>query len=144
MAVLKKTRYRLYWFLKEAMPVFIITAMVFFTFDEIGVLAVLRTILSPVIQDFLGFPPEMLDVIIVCIAKHEVAAAMIIKLIEKELLNNVQSIVAVMITMMIPCLANVGAVVKELGGRKAFVMSLSIYVLAILVAGALNRTLVFF
>ncbi|MEE9556880.1 MAG: ferrous iron transporter B [Candidatus Adiutricales bacterium] len=144
MAVLKKTRYRLYWFLKEAMPVFIITAMVFFIFDEIGVLAVLRTILSPVIQGFLGFPPEMLDVIIVCIARHEVAAAMIINLIEKELLNNVQSIVAVMITMMIPCLANVGAVVKELGGRKAFVMSLSIYVLAILVAGALNQTLVLF
>ena len=55
----------------------------------------------------------------------------------------VQSIVAVIIIMMIPCFAHVGAIVKEIGVKKALTMVFSIYIGSIIIAGGLNWILVF-
>jgi len=137
-AVLIKTYYRLYWFIKEAVPVFIFAAVALFIMDKVGILDGMKKILSPVIEGFLGFPEEMVDVLIVCMARHEAAAAMIITLVEKNLLNNVQCIVAVIIIMMIPCFANVGAMVKELGLKRAVNTVVIIYIGAFLLTGSLN------
>jgi len=141
-AVLIKTYYRLSWFFKEAVPVFIIAAAALFFMEQVGVLNGLKYILRPVIEGFMGFPEEMVDVLLVCLARHEAAAAMIINLVDKEILNYVQSIVAVIIIMLIPCFANVGAIAKELGGKKTFTMVFSIYIGSILIAGGLNWMLV--
>jgi len=141
-AVLIKTYYRLYWFLKEAVPVFIFAAAALFIIDKVGILDGMKKILSPVIEGFLGFPEEMVDVLLICFARHEAAAAMIINLVDKGLLNYVQSIVAVIIIMMIPCFANVGAIIKEIGLRKALTMVVSIYIGSLLLAGSLNWILV--
>ena len=137
-AVLIKTYYRLYWFIKEALPVFIFAAVGLFIMDKVGILDGMKKILSPVIEGFLGFPEEMVDVLIVCMARLEAAAAMIITLVEKNLLNNVQCIVAVIIIMMIPCFANVGAMVKELGLKRAVNTVVIIYIGAFLLTGSLN------
>ncbi len=142
-AVIKKTYYRLFWFLEEAVPMFMIASALLFFMDKVGMLAGLKHILRPVIGGFLGFPEGMVDVLIVCIARHEAAAAMIMNLVDKGLLNYVQSIVAVLIIMMIPCFANVGAIVKEIGSKKAFNMVISIYIGAFIIAGGLNWVLVF-
>jgi len=141
-AVLKKTYYRLYWFFKEAVPVFIYAALALFIADKIRVLDGLKTILSPLIEGFMGFPKEMLDAIILCTARAEIGAGMIIKLIDRGLLDYVQCIVAVTLMMMIPCVANIGAVFKEVEGNKAIVMVVSMYILSLVVAGALNQMLV--
>ena len=143
-AVLKKTYYRLYWFVKEAVPVFIFAAAALFIMDRIGILGGLKTILSPIIVGFLGFPVEMVDVLLVCVARHEAAAAMIFDLIDKGLLNYVQCIVAVILIMMIPCMANVGAMIKEIGARKAIFTMITIYIGSFLLAGTLNWILVNF
>jgi ferrous iron transport protein B len=141
-AVFIKTYYKLYWFLKEAVPVFIIAAAALFIMDKVGILNGIKNILRPVIEGFLGFPVEMVDVLIVCMARHEAAAAMIINLIEKGLLNYVQCIVAVIIIMLIPCFANVGAMIKEMGARRAIPTVVTIYVGSFLLAGSLNWILV--
>ncbi len=137
-AVLIKTYYRLYWFIKEAVPVFIFAASALFIMDKVGILDGMKNILSPVIIGFLGFPTEMVDVLIICMVRHEAAAAMIINLVEKDLLNYVQCIVAVIIIMMIPCFANIGAMVKELGLKRAVNTVVIIYIGAFLLAGSLN------
>ncbi|MFC1562952.1 hypothetical protein ACFL4Z_02775, partial [candidate division KSB1 bacterium] len=113
-----------------------------FIMDRIGILDGMKKILSPIIEGFLGFPREMVDVLLVCMARHEAAAAMIINLVDKGLLNYVQCIVAVIIIMMIPCFANVGAMVKEIGGRKAAATVIAIYIGSFLSAGSLNWILV--
>ena len=141
-AVFIKTYYRLYWFIKEALPIFIITSAVLFTAERIGLLDGIRVILSPIINGFLGFPIEMVDVLLVCMARHEAAAAMIINLVDKGLLNYVQCIVAVIIIMTIPCFANVGAMAKVIGGRKAAATVIVIYIGSFLLAGSLNWILV--
>jgi len=142
-AVLKKTYYKLYWFLKEALPIFISAAVFLFFADKIGVLDALKNILKPIIIGFLGFPLEMVDVLILCMAKHEAAAAMLIKLIQKGHINYIQCIVAVTLTtMFVPCLANVVAMIKELGFKKGIVMVVIINLTAILIGGMLNWSLV--
>jgi ferrous iron transport protein B len=142
-AVLKKTYYRLYWFLLEALPIFIFVAVILFTLDFIGVLKGLRTLLSPLIVGYLGLPEQMLDVIIVCLGRKEVAASMLIKLVEQGMLSYAQVIVSVIFIMFIPCIANVGAIFKELELKKALSMTGIVYVSAFIFSGALNHLLIF-
>lgn len=142
-AVLVKTFYRLYWFLKEAIPVFIYAAFVLFAVDKLGILGATKRALSPVIKGLLGLPLEMLDALILCMARHEAAAALIINLVDKGKLNYVQCIVAVTIsTMFVPCFANIMAMIKELGAKRALTMAVIINASSFLLAGALNWILV--
>lgn len=142
-AVIKKAYYRLRWFLVEAMPIFVIAAVSLFTADKIGFLGGLKTLVSPIVHDFLGFPIEMVDVLILCMARQEAAAAMIIRLVERGSLNYVQCIVAVTITtMFVPCLANIVAMMKELGAKAGLFMVAVINIVSVVMAGALNWVLI--
>jgi len=142
-AVMIKTYYRLYWFLKEAIPVFIYAAMALFAIDKLGILAAMKRVLSPLIKGLLGLPLEMVDALILCMARHEAAVAVIISLVEQGKLNYRQCIVAVTIaTMFVPCLANIMAMVRELGTRQALTMALVINISAFIIAGGLNWTLI--
>ncbi|MHC4733563.1 MAG: ferrous iron transport protein B, partial [Planctomycetota bacterium] len=109
-AVILKTYYRLWWFIKEAVPVFIYAAVILFVIDKVGILSAVKNALEPVMIGFLGLPVQMVDALILCMARHEAAAGLIIKLIEKGQLDYVQCIVAVTITtMFVPCFANIMA-----------------------------------
>ena len=142
-AVMTKTYYRLYWFLREAIPVFLYAAMALFAIDKLGILAATKRVLSPLIKGLLGLPLEMVDALILCMARHEAAVAVIINLVEQGKLNYRQCIVAVTIaTMFVPCLANIMAMVRELGTRRALTMALVINISAFIIAGGLNWMLI--
>ncbi|MEI7672273.1 MAG: ferrous iron transport protein B [Deltaproteobacteria bacterium] len=145
-AVLVKTGYRLKDFLVEALPVFLITAVALFVADRIGLLQVIRLILSPIIVNFLNLPMEMVDALLICIARREAAAGFLIKLVNEGQLNYIQSIVAVVLTTtFIPCLANIVAMGKEIGLRSAALMIFQINIASIAMSGLLYRVLkVFF
>jgi ferrous iron transport protein B len=141
-AVLVKTWYRMIWFLEEAVPVFIYAALALFILDKTGILMASKLFLSPVIQGWLGLPLEMVDALILCMARHEAAAGLIIKLISDGLLNFTQCIVAVVITtMFVPCFANIMAMIKELGTTRAIVMTVIINASSFIIAGCLNWAL---
>ncbi len=142
-AVVVKTYYKLWWFIKEAVPVFIYAAAIMFLIDKVGILDAAKNVLSPVMNKFLGLPVEMVDALILCMARHEAAAGMIIKLIEAGKLNYIQCIIAVTITtMFVPCFANIMAMIKELGARRALTMAIIINASAFLIAACLNWGLV--
>nr|WCC90926.1 magnetosome protein Mad17-1 [Desulfobacteraceae bacterium] len=141
--VIKKTYYRLYWFLKESLSVFIYAAAILFAMDYIGLLDRMKYILSPVIKGFLGLPIQMVDALLLCLARHEAAAAMIINLIREGHLNDIQCIVAVTLTtMLVPCFANIMAISKELGVKKMIGIIIAINSSAIIVSGSLNWMLI--
>ncbi len=142
-AVIVKTYYRLWWFIKEAVPVFIYAAVILFVIDKTGILDTTKNVLRPVMNGWLGLPVQMVDALILCMARHEAAAGMIIKLIEKGQLNYVQCIVAVTITtMFVPCFANIMAMIRQLGIRRALTMAVIINASSFLIAGCLNWGLV--
>lgn len=142
-AVVKKTYYRLYWFLRESLMVFIYAALALFALDKLGILNAGKKVLGPIIKGFLGLPPDMIDAIFLCMARQEAAAALIINLIRKGQMNYIQCIVAVVLTtMFVPCFANIMAMAKEIGSKNTLIMVLAINFSAFVAAGALNWVLV--
>ena len=141
-AVLRKTVHRLYLFLDESLGVFILAALSLFTLDRLGILQGLKTVLGPVLEKFLGLPASMLDAVILLLARHEAAAALIIELIRKGQLDYRQSIIAVTLTtMFIPCFANVMAMTKVLGARSSMTIFFAVNLAALASCSVLNLLL---
>ena len=142
-AILIKTYYRLYWFLKEAIPIFIIAAAVLFLFDKSGILGFTKQALSPVVVGWLGLPLDIVDVLILSLARHEAAAGLLFRMVDAGALNYIQCIVAVVITtMFVPCFANIVAMCKEMGARTGIAMALAINISSFVLAGILNWILI--
>jgi ferrous iron transport protein B len=142
-AVIIKTYYRLWWFIKEAVPIFIIAAVALFVIDKAGLLDATKNLLKPVVSGILGLPLQMVDALILSMARHEAAAGLIIKLIKTGQLNYIQCIIAVTITtLFVPCFANITAMVKEIGIKRAVASVIMINCTAVFVAGILNWVLV--
>ena len=142
-AILVKTYYRLAWFIKEATPVFVCSAAAMFVLDALGVLDVTKKVLSPMVEGWLGLPLQTVDALILCLARREVAAGFMMNMVEQGQLTYIQCIVAVtMLSMFAPCLANVVAMVKEVGAKVALAMAMAINVSAIVAAGCLRWALV--
>jgi ferrous iron transport protein B len=143
-AVAAKTYYRIVSFLKEAVPIFIISALALFVFEKIGLLDIAKKMLSPLIVFWLGLPRDIIDVFVLALARREAAAGLIFKMVDAGALNYVQSIVAVVLTAtLFPCFANVIAIRKELGTKVAVVMTGLICVSSLALVGALHWILVF-
>jgi ferrous iron transport protein B len=141
-AVIKKTYYRLWWFIREAVPIFLIAAVVLFVIDKVGLLDATKNLLKPIVNGLLGLPLQMVDALILSMARHEAAAGLIIKLIKAGQLNYVQCIIAVTITtLFVPCFANITAMVKEIGIKRAVASVVVINCTAVFVAGILNWVL---
>lgn len=141
-AILVKTYYRMYWFLKEAIPIFLIAAVVLFVFEQLGVLDFTKTLLLPIVKGWLGLPIDTVDALILSLARHEAAAGLLLNMIEAGQLNYIQAIVAVVITtMFVPCFANIVAMCKELGARTGLTIALAINVSSFILAGILNLIL---
>jgi len=143
-AIATKTYYRLYWFLKEAIPIFLIAAAALFLLDKTGILDLTKMLMRPIVEDWLGLPRDILDVLILAIARHEAAAGLTLKMVDAGALNYVQCIVTVVITtMFVPCFANVVAMCKQLGIKTGLAMAFAINISAFFLAGILNWILVF-
>lgn len=143
-AIFIKTYYRLYWFLKEALPIFIIAAVLIFFADKVGILNSIKKILSPVIVNWLGLPVDIVDVLILCVARREAAAGLLINMVDAGLFNDIQCIVAVVITTIsFPCFANITVIGKEMGLKATIVIISAIMVSLLLFGGILNWILLF-
>lgn len=143
-AVVVKTYYRLVWFLREAVPIFVIAAIALFLFDKSGGLEVLKTIFSPVVVGWLGLPIDIVEALILVMARHEAAAGLLLKMVNAGQLNWMQSIVAVVITtMFVPCFANIVAMCKETSVKVGLLMALAINISSFFLAGMLRWVLEF-
>jgi ferrous iron transport protein B len=141
--VLTKVGHRLVSFLKEALPVFIVAAVVLFAADRVGVLGWLKRGLEPVVTGFLGLPIDAVDAIILSMARHEVAAGLLLRMGTSGALTAGQAVVAVSITtMFVPCIANIIAMFRLLGARAAVIEVLLINASAFLLAGGLHWAIV--
>ncbi|MGO9307478.1 MAG: FeoB small GTPase domain-containing protein [Spirochaetia bacterium] len=141
-AVARKTGYRLLWFLKEAIPIFLIAALAMFAIDTLGLLALLKTALKPFITGWLGLPLDMVDALLLTFARSEAAAGLILRMAHAGVLNGPQSILAViLITTFAQCFANITAMFREVRARAALLIIVSIYAASFLYTGAVRALL---
>jgi ferrous iron transport protein B len=141
-AVAQKTGYRLLWFLREAIPIFIAAALVMFAIDATGLLGLLKRALAPLITGWLGLPLDMVDALLLTLARSEAAAGYVLQMSRAGTLNGMQSVLAViLLTTFAQCFANIAAMFKEVGVRAAAVIMAAVYVTSIVYTGAVHALL---
>ena len=140
--VLIKTVSRVQWFLKEAVPLFILGTFFLFIADKIGLLGALIKATEPVVVGFLNLPPEASVAFIMGFLRRDYGAAGLFKLHAAGSLDPTQVIVSmIVITLFVPCIANFFVIAKEQGMKKAFAMIAFIFPFAVIVGGILNFVL---
>ncbi|HXX53199.1 MAG TPA: ferrous iron transport protein B [Thermodesulfovibrionales bacterium] len=140
--ILLKTAGRVEWYLKEAVPLFILGTFILFLLHKLNLLVILEKTASPVVVNVLGLPEKTTESFILGFLRRDYGAAGLFTMAEKGLLTPVQSLVSLItITLFIPCLANFFMIIKEMGLRIAIAMATIVFPLAVMVGGALNWVL---
>jgi len=140
--VIVKTLMRLEWYLREAVPLFVLGTLILFTLDKSGALTILEKAFSPVVVNILGLPAKSSEAFIMGFLRRDYGAAGFKGLYDQGLLDPVSTVVAMtVITLFVPCIANFFIIIKERGIKTAVGMTLFIFPFAIGVGGLLNLIL---
>lgn len=137
-----KTATRVRWFLREALPFFLLATLILFILERSGGLRVVFRLVEPVANRLLGLPVETATVFIIGFFRRDYGAAGLYTLWERGLLTGNQVVVAlVVMSLFLPCLATLIVMIKELGVRYALSILLFILVLSLLSGTVLNLVL---
>jgi ferrous iron transport protein B len=130
--VLRQTVRQTYYFMKEAVPLFLIASFVLFVFDRVGGLDLLARISHPVVDGLLGLPDESVQVFIKTMIRREAGAAELEHV--RGAFDNVQLVITLLVmTFLTPCINAIIVLVKERGLAMAagLVVAVSFYALTV-------------
>ncbi|MCE5286849.1 MAG: ferrous iron transport protein B [Pelosinus sp.] len=128
---------RMMWYFLEILPVFIITSMVLWVCDFCGVLTKVTLMVQP-FMEMVGLPAAAANVFLLGFFRRDYGAAGLYDLSSAGLLGEAQLLIAaVMLTLFVPCVAQVAVMYKERGSMATWVMVL----LAIIAAAVAGRGL---
>ncbi len=143
--IIMKTLSRIEWYLKEAVPLFVLGTFILFILDRMNLLVWIESIASPVVVGFLGLPSKATEALIMGFLRRDYGAAGLFDMARQGLMNEIQVIVSLAtLTLFVPCLANFFMIIKERGIKTAILMMSLIIPFAILVGGILNIVLKLF
>ena len=135
--IVRKTWNRTKMFLREAIPLFGVTAVVISALDYLGGLDAIERTLSPV-TSFVGLPTDFAQVLVLGIIRRDFAAAGM----SDMTLSNPQIFVGlVLITLFVPCILSMVMIVKERDAKSGAVMWIGSWIVAFLVGGLLAGVL---
>ncbi|MGE5699299.1 MAG: ferrous iron transport protein B [Deltaproteobacteria bacterium] len=134
-----KTMARIEWYLREAVPLFLLGTFILFAADRMGWLLWLQKASEPLVVGLLDLPPKTSEAFLIGFLRRDYGAAGLFDMARSGLLTNLQVVVSlVTITLFIPCLANFLVIIKEQGAKVAAGMALFIFPFAILVGAVVN------
>jgi len=137
-----KIKGRLKWYMWEVVPMFVYGTLILFFLDKWGWLKFLERATAPVVQAFLGLPGESTQAFIIGFLRRDYGAAGLYQLQQDGLLNLRQVTVSlVLITLLLPCIAQLMMVVKERGWKLAVPITAFVLASALLLSGAVNWVL---
>ena len=137
--ILIKTLARMEWYLWEVVPIFVLGTALLFLLNITRVLAWLQVAMAPIVVNWLGLPVEATNALLVGFLRRDYGAAGLFEMSRNGQLTPVQVLVSmVVITLFVPCVANVLMIVKEHGARTAFWVVATVFPIAIFVGGLLN------
>lgn len=142
--ILVKTFARLKWYIKEAVPLFILGTLILFVSDKTGILRWLENILSPLVTGLLDLPTKATEAFIMGFLRRDYGAAGLYVLSKAGQLDRIQVVVSlVVITLFVPCVAQFFVTVKERGLKIASLIGAFVFIAAFFTGGALNYILRF-
>ncbi|MGE5190636.1 MAG: nucleoside recognition domain-containing protein, partial [Gemmatimonadota bacterium] len=134
-----KTMARIEWYLREAVPLFMLGTLILFVSDRLGWLTAIERAMEPVVVGALDLPPKTAEAFLIGFLRRDYGAAGLFAMSRAGLLSARQVVVSlVTITLFVPCLANFLVIVKEQGARIAAGMALFIFPFAIAVGALVN------
>jgi ferrous iron transport protein B len=140
--ILAKVGARIEWYLKEAVPLFLLGTLILFVSDKVGLLVLLEKLASPVVVSILGLPVETTQAFLIGFLRRDYGTAGLYMLQKSGKLDTVQVLVSVVtITLFIPCIAQFFVTVRERGVKVALGMLAFIFPFAVMVGGLLNLIL---
>ncbi len=143
--ILIKTVGRIEWYLKEAVPLFILGTLILFVLNKLEILTILERLASPIVVRMLELPPKTTEAFIVGFLRRDYGAAGLYAMAQEGLLSSIQILVGlVTITLFVPCLANLFMIIKERGIKTAIAIVTIVFTSAIVFGSLLNWILRFF
>lgn len=143
--VLTKTRLRVRWYLGEAVPLFLAGTALLFVLDRMGLLAFLSRAGEPVFTTMLGLPSSMAHIFVMGFLRRDYGAAGLFQLAQSGQLTGAQAVVALTVmTLFVPCVANLLMIVRERGVRVGIAILAFITPVAVLTGTVLNHVLTAF
>lgn len=137
-----KTLARIEWYLKEAVPLFVLGTLILFVMDRLNLIGAMERAAAPVLNGLLGLPPETAEAFVIGFLRRDFGAAGLYHMAREGSLDPVQIVVAVVtITLFIPCIANFFMIVKERGWKTGMAIAAFIFPFALLVGTLLNAVL---
>ncbi len=119
--IIVKTVARLEWYLKEVLPLFALGTLLLFVLDRTGALHQLERWAAPLVEGGLGLPRATTASFVVGFLRRDYGAAGLFAMARAGALNVPQVLVSlVVITLFVPCFANVLVIAREYGARVAF------------------------
>jgi ferrous iron transport protein B len=141
-----KTLARIEWYLREALPLFVLGTLILYGLDRLHGLQLLERAAAPVVVDLLQLPKEAASAFILGFLRRDYAAAglfvhyqpfMKAGTMTREM--NIEVTVAlVTITLFIPCIANFFMILKERGWKTGAAIAAFILPFSIGVGAAVN------
>ncbi|HET9551886.1 MAG TPA: nucleoside recognition domain-containing protein, partial [Anaeromyxobacteraceae bacterium] len=128
--VVVKTLARIEWYLREALPLFVLGTLILWVLDRFHGLATLERAAEPLMDGLLGLPKEAAGAFILGFLRRDYAAAGLFAHYEPYMqahtmtrVMEIQVVVAlVTITLFIPCIANFFMILKERGWKTGTAM----------------------
>jgi len=137
--IIIKTAARLKWYLKEAVPLFVLGTVILFILVKTGLLLRIEELAAPLFQNLLQLPKQTTGAFIMGFLRRDYAAVLLAK---GQNLSHIQSLVAIVtITLFVPCIANFFIMIKERGMKVALLINAFIFSFAFLFGGLFNLLL---
>jgi ferrous iron transport protein B len=140
--LLTKTRLRVWWYLGEAVPLFLVGTVLLFALDRVGALVWIAAAGRPVVTGLLGLPPATAQILVMGFLRRDYGAAGLFQLAHTGQLTGVQAVVALTVmTLFVPCVANFLMMVRERGLKTGFAILGVVTPVAIFTGAGLNYVL---
>ncbi len=137
-AVVKMSVAKTYFFMKEALPIFIFASLAVFVFQRFGGLGIMEKALGPSIGQVMGLPDKSIQVFIKTIIRRESGALELQHL--SGVYTNLQLVVNLLVmTFIAPCLNATIVLFKERGGQAGALIMVSVYVYAIILGSLVHH-----
>ena len=116
--ILIKVVARTEWYLKEAVPLFVVGTLLLYLLDAAHLLGKLQRVVAPIVVGGLGLPAEAANAFLIGFLRRDYGAAGLYAMQRAGQLDPLQTVIALtVITLFIPCIANFLVILKERGAR---------------------------
>jgi ferrous iron transport protein B len=141
-----KTLARIEWYLREALPLFVLGTLILWGLDRVHAIALLERAAAPVVSGALQLPKEATMAFILGFLRRDYAAAGLFAHYEPFMKAGLMTrtmeievtVALVTITLFIPCIANFFMILKERGWRTGVAIAAFILPFSVGVGAAVN------